>query len=129
MLTLHSVLRSKPIGGVYIFPKVLGLTTKDRYLTAMPLYHSSGSILGVLQAIGAACTMIVLPKFSPRLQMKQATETGATVMQYIGEMCRYLVTSPPTPYDRSHSMRLAFGNGMRPDVYVNPLSMNERAMR
>lgn len=63
--------------------------------------------------------MVVVPKFSPRLQMKQATETGATVLQYIGEMCRYLVTSPPTPYDQTHALRLAFGNGMRPDVYVS----------
>lgn len=49
--------------------------------------------------------------------MKQISETGATVMQYIGEMCRYLVTSPPSPYDKNHNLRLAFGNGMRPDVW------------
>jgi len=49
--------------------------------------------------------------------MKQIAETKATVMQYIGEMCRYLVTTPPTPYDRAHKLRLAFGNGMRPDVW------------
>ena len=49
--------------------------------------------------------------------MKWAHETKATGIQYIGEMCRYLVASPPTQYDRAHNIRFAFGNGMRPDVW------------
>ncbi|EME88030.1 uncharacterized protein MYCFIDRAFT_148635 [Pseudocercospora fijiensis CIRAD86] len=107
----------KPLSGVNFFPKALALTPDDRYYTAMPLYHSSGSLLCVCQAFGPGCAIVLAPKFSPRTQMKQVTETKATVLQYIGEMCRYLVTSPPTPYDRAHNLRLAFGNGMRPDVW------------
>lgn len=49
--------------------------------------------------------------------MKQAAETEATAMQYIGEMCRYLTVAPPTPYDRAHKIRVAFGNGLRQDVW------------
>ncbi|EME50047.1 hypothetical protein DOTSEDRAFT_68786 [Dothistroma septosporum NZE10] len=108
---------TKPISGEFFFARILGLTAEDRYFTAMPLYHSSASILGVSQVFGPGCTIVVGPKFSPRTLMKTATETRATVMQYIGEMCRYLVTSPLSPYDRAHNLRLAFGNGMRPDVW------------
>lgn len=61
--------------------------------------------------------MVVAPKFSPRTYMRMVCETKATAIQYIGEMCRYLVSSQPTPYDRAHSVKLAFGNGMRPDVW------------
>ncbi|KXT11888.1 hypothetical protein AC579_10497 [Pseudocercospora musae] len=107
----------KPLSGVNFFPKALVLTPEDRYYTAMPLYHSSASVLCVCQAFGPGCAIVLAPKFSPRTQMKQVSETKATVIQYIGEMCRYLVTSPPTPYDRAHNVRLAFGNGMRPDVW------------
>lgn len=107
----------KPLSGALLFPKLLALKSTDRYFTAMPLYHSSASVLGVCQALGAGCTLIVAPKFSPRTAMKQATETKATIFQYIGEMCRYLLVSPPSPYDRAHNIRLAFGNGMRPDVW------------
>ena len=32
-------------------------------------------------------------------------------------MCRYLVNSPPSPYDRAHNLRFAYGNGLRPDVW------------
>lgn len=49
--------------------------------------------------------------------MRWVHETKATGIHYIGEMCRYLVASPPTPYDRAHNVRFAFGNGMRPDVW------------
>ena len=108
---------TKPLSGAYFFPKLLGMKADDRYYTAMPLYHSSASVLGLCQVLGPGSTMIVAQKFSPRTQMKQVTETGATIMQYIGEMCRYMISSPNTPYDKAHKVRLAFGNGMRPDVW------------
>ncbi len=33
------------------------------------------------------------------------------------ELCRYLVGTPPSEFDRKHRLRLAFGNGLRPDVW------------
>lgn len=39
------------------------------------------------------------------------------MMQYIGEMCRYLASMPASPFDKAHRIRLAFGNGLRPDVW------------
>jgi len=107
----------KTLAGTHYFPRLLELTPRDRYFTAMPLYHSSASVLGVCQALGAACAIVIAPKFSPRTYMKLVCETEATVIQYIGEACRYLLSSPPSPYDRAHRVRVAFGNGMRPDVW------------
>ena len=40
-----------------------------------------------------------------------------TAAQYIGEMCRYLLNSPPSPHDTQHGVRLMFGNGLRPDIW------------
>ncbi|KAH9841220.1 Very long-chain fatty acid transport protein [Teratosphaeria destructans] len=107
----------KPLSGCVFFMKVLALTKDDRYFSALPLYHSSGSVLGVVQALGPGCAFVLCPKFSPRTIMKQVSETKATALQYIGEMCRYMVSAPPGPFDKKHSLRLAFGNGMRPDVW------------
>ena len=39
------------------------------------------------------------------------------MFQYIGELCRYLVNSPPHPKETAHQLRLACGNGLRPDVW------------
>jgi fatty-acyl-CoA synthase len=40
-----------------------------------------------------------------------------TMFVYIGELCRYLVNQDPGPKDRAHKLRLAFGNGLRPEVW------------
>lgn len=39
------------------------------------------------------------------------------VAQYIGETCRYLLAAPPSAEERSHSIRLMFGNGLRPQIW------------
>jgi fatty-acyl-CoA synthase len=36
---------------------------------------------------------------------------------YIGELCRYLANQPEVPEEKMHKLRLAFGNGLRPDVW------------
>ena len=38
-------------------------------------------------------------------------------MFYVGELCRYLVNAPDVPNEKNHSVRLFFGNGMRPEVW------------
>jgi acyl-CoA synthetase (AMP-forming)/AMP-acid ligase II len=43
--------------------------------------------------------------------------TRCTLIQYVGELCRFLLHSPLSTSDTSHRVRLAFGNGMRPDVW------------
>ncbi|GAB7358291.1 hypothetical protein MBLNU230_g2365t1 [Neophaeotheca triangularis] len=104
------------IGGAYV-ARFLSLKPEDRFFTAMPLYHSSASVLGATSVVAAGCTLVLGAKFSPRKFMRQASQTDATIVQYVGEMCRYLLAAPPTPYDRQHKVRAAFGNGMRPDVW------------
>jgi hypothetical protein len=62
--------------------------------------------------------LVVSRKFSASGFMKEATESGATLFQYIGELGRYLVTAPPGPYDRKHKIRGGLGNGMRSDIWT-----------
>ena len=39
------------------------------------------------------------------------------MFQYIGELCRYLVNAPPQADETEHSLRIACGNGLRPEVW------------
>ncbi|XP_061413827.1 long-chain fatty acid transport protein 2-like [Lethenteron reissneri] len=41
---------------------------------------------------------------------------GVTVFQYVGEICRYVLSQPKNKLDRLHSVRMTVGNGMRADV-------------
>ncbi len=40
-----------------------------------------------------------------------------TLFVYVGELCRYLLATPPNPADTSHKLRGCFGNGLRPDIF------------
>ena len=39
------------------------------------------------------------------------------VIQYVGELCRYLLAQPYHPSERQHSVHLAYGNGLRPQIW------------
>ncbi|GAB7338360.1 hypothetical protein MBLNU457_4662t1 [Dothideomycetes sp. NU457] len=95
----------------------LHLRPDERYYSALPLYHSSGAQLAVGTNLANGSAVIISSHFSARTFFASAAASRATSMQYIGEMCRYLVSSPPTPFDKKHSIRMAFGNGIRPDVW------------
>jgi acyl-CoA synthetase (AMP-forming)/AMP-acid ligase II len=95
----------------------LGLRKSDRFYTSMPLYHSSAAILGVNTVLNAGATLVLGHKFSIRRTLPELRESRATIFQYVGETCRYLLTAPPSPDDKNHNVRIAFGNGLRPDVW------------
>lgn len=39
------------------------------------------------------------------------------IAQYIGEMCRYCLSTPGQQTDTSHKLRMVFGNGLRPQIW------------
>lgn len=86
------------------------------YGSGLPLYHTAAN-LGVMASFRMGCTVVVRGKFSATQHWEDCVKCGATVMQYIGELCRYLIAAPPRPADRGHKVRLAMGNGMRPEIW------------
>ena len=57
-------------------------------------------------------------KFSASHFWDDVRRYDATAFQYIGEFCRYLVNQPERPDDREHHIRVAIGNGLRPDIWA-----------
>ncbi|KAG0305994.1 hypothetical protein BGZ98_003179 [Dissophora globulifera] len=90
---------------------------QDRVYIALPLYHSAGAVLGICVAWVTGATVILSRKFSTSTFWDECRANNVTVIQYIGEICRYLLNAPPSPLDKVHSIRMAHGNGMRPDVW------------
>lgn len=94
-----------------------GFSMKDRIYTPMPLYHSSALFLCVCSCLSSGTTVLIGRKFSARKYWDEVRKYDATVVQYIGEIARYLLAVPPSPLDKQHKVRMAYGNGMRPDVW------------
>ncbi len=92
-------------------------TPKDALYNCLPLYHSTGGLVGVGAALLNGARLIVRTRFSVSNFWPDVTTSGATMFVYIGELCRYLVNAAPNEDERAHRLRLAFGNGLRPDVW------------
>lgn len=90
---------------------------EDRIYCVLPLYHATGGLCGVGSALLNGGTLVLRRKFSATHFWEDVAEHQCTMFVYIGELCRYLVNQPPQPNDREHKLRLAFGNGLRPDVW------------
>jgi fatty-acyl-CoA synthase len=92
-------------------------TPKDALFNVLPLYHSTGGLVGVGSVLLNGGRMVTRRRFSATHFWPDVKATGATMFVYIGELCRYLVNSPEHPDEKGHKLRLAFGNGLRPDVW------------
>jgi acyl-CoA synthetase (AMP-forming)/AMP-acid ligase II len=101
----------------FLFLKWAGLKPTDRFYTCMPLYHATALVLGAAMMIRAQGTFVLGHRFGTHTFWDEVRESRSTVIQYVGETCRYLIAVPPSEQDKDHCVRLAFGNGMRPDVW------------
>jgi len=89
----------------------------DRIYIALPLYHSTGGLCAVGAALLNGAAIVLKRKFSATQFWDDVVGERCTMFVYIGELCRYLVNQPERPEERMHKLRLAFGNGLRPDVW------------
>lgn len=77
-------------------------------------------LLGAGTCIAAGCTLSLGRRFSNRTFWPEVKETKATIIQYVGETCRYLLAAPrpaDPAEDHNHNVRMAFGNGLRPEIW------------
>ena len=99
------------------FAGATAATDKDITFNVLPLYHSTGGLVGIGPALLNGGRLVLRKRFSASNFWPDVKTSGATLFVYIGELCRYLVNCPENPDERSHKLRLAFGNGLRPDVW------------
>lgn len=89
----------------------------DVIYVCLPLYHASAFVLGVSFALAHGGQLGLGRRFSASRFWDEVRQYEATILVYIGEICRYLVGQPRRPDERLHKVRAATGNGMRPDVW------------
>ena len=99
------------------FAGVMGTKASDRMYDCLPMYHSNGGMVAIGATLVAGGTVVIREKFSAREFWDDIVHWDCTMFIYIGELCRYLVTAPPSPAEQKHRVRLCCGNGMRPDIW------------
>ena len=114
------ITHQKYLGAGSMLCAIYGVQESDTlFHSGMPLYHSAAGMLGVGCVMTTGVTMVLSRKFSASTYFKTCTELGVTAIQYIGELARYLLNSPPSKWDRRHRVRVAIGNGMRREVWLD----------
>ena len=99
------------------FAGALRTGPQDRMYVTLPLYHSAGGICAVGMALSTGGSVVIRRKFSVHQFWDDIVRYEATLFQYIGEMCRYLLNAPPGTQERAHKLRAAIGNGLRPEIW------------
>jgi fatty-acyl-CoA synthase len=99
------------------FAGMLDTRPSDRMYNCLPLYHSVGGVVAAFATLVNGGSVVIRPKFSATDFWRDVRDEGCTLFQYIGELCRYLVNSPHQEIESQHALRMACGNGLRPEVW------------
>jgi fatty-acyl-CoA synthase len=99
------------------FAGMMDVQAHDRMFNCLPLYHSVGGVVATFATLVAGGAVVLRPRFSASDFWRDVRDERCTLFQYIGELCRYLVNAPHREIETQHSLRLACGNGLRPEVW------------
>ena len=99
------------------FAGMMDTRPRDRMYNCLPMYHASGGVQAPGAVLVSGGSVVIRDRFSASQFWSDVIRWDCTLFQYIGELCRYLLHSEPSPHETHHRIRMACGNGLRPDVW------------
>jgi len=99
------------------FAGLIDVQPEDRMYDCLPMYHSVGGVVATGATLVGGGTVVLRERFSASGFWKDVVAERCTLFQYIGELCRYLLTGAPQAEESHHTLRLACGNGLRAEVW------------
>jgi fatty-acyl-CoA synthase len=106
------------MGGASLFGLTMfQATTRDILYLPLPLYHSNAAIISLGTSLVTGAAIALRRKFSASQFWSDVRKYDASMFIYIGELCRYLLNAPRQADERNHRLRVAVGNGLRPDIW------------
>ena len=90
------------------FPFWMELTSADRLMTSLPLFHINAPAYSVMGSLACGAGLILLPRFSASTFLDSARRHGATEFNAIGAMLEILMRQPPRPDDADTALRLCY---------------------
>jgi len=99
------------------FAGMMEVAPTDRMYNCLPMYHSVGGVQVPGAMLVAGGSVVIREKFSASQFWSDIDRWDCTLLQYIGELCRYLVHAAPSAKETEHRIRLACGNGLAPEVW------------
>ena len=95
----------------------LNMKSTDKTYLVLPLYHATGGVVGLGSTLFTGGTVVLRKKFSVEKFWEDCAKYQVTIITYIGELFRYLISAPKNEFEKQHNIRGMYGNGLRPDVW------------
>src|SRR5215470_7597971 len=92
----------------HAFAGVMDTRATDRMYDCLPLYHTAGGLLATGALLIRGGSVVIREKFSAHEFWDDVVRWDCTCFQYIGELCRYLINSPPKPAERGQRLAVQF---------------------
>jgi crotonobetaine/carnitine-CoA ligase len=103
------------------YPWWLGCEPGTRFYCCLPLFHVNGQAYSTMGTVGNRGTMILAERFSASRFWDDVGAYGANVVNYIGAMIAILTKLEPTPAERDHSLRIAYGAPKFPEEQLQAI--------
>lgn len=101
-----------------VMRETMDVTPQDCFYCFLPLYHGAASLSAGATAFATGASLMLRRKFSRREFWSDVRRFNVTICQYVGEICRFLLSEPERADDRSHSLRKMVGAGLSSDIWV-----------
>lgn len=93
------------------------ITKDDCFYCFLPLYHGAASMSLTATAMAAGARIVVRRKFSRSEFWSDIRAHDITFCQYVGEICRFLLSVPGADNDKDHTLRKMAGTGLTPEIW------------
>jgi crotonobetaine/carnitine-CoA ligase len=112
VLKSDRTLRAGPMGTC----RLTGARPGDVFFLWEPLHHGAG-VAVLIAAILERITLAMVERFSASQFWDQVRQAEATHIHYLGGVLPLLLKQPPSPLDRQHKVRVAWGGGCPTEVW------------
>ena len=90
----------------------------ERIYNPLPLYHANAGVVSLMGAIMTGGCQIQPDRFSAQRWWREVSETGATIVHYLGVIAPVLLKLAPGEHERSHQVRFGIGAGIEPELHA-----------
>ena len=94
------------------------IASDDCFYCFLPLYHGAASMSATSTALAAGASLALRRKFSRSEFWNDVRRYRISFAQYVGEICRFLLSSPPGADDKVHTLRKMSGTGLAPETWT-----------
>ena len=101
------------------FPSWLGLTSVDRLMVVMPLFHLNAQLYSVLGSMAAGASVFIAPRFSANMFWDQTRKYGITEFNCVAPIPQILLRQPVRSDDRDNPVRVVYSAPAMPDEIQN----------